>query len=53
MEKGRNEYLLSDIGVIWRGTQNKPIPLLWEYGQVGSTLYMYMYYLFTNTYSLL
>ena len=37
IEENVEEYVLSDIGVLWRGTQTKPDPLLWEYGQVLAT----------------
>ena len=28
------DYVHQNIGVIWRGTDLNPLPLLWEYGQV-------------------
>ena len=34
IEENREEYVFADMGVLWRGTQTKPAPLLWEYGQV-------------------
>ena len=34
-ESHRRDYLLSDVGVIWRGTSRHKVPLTWEFGQVG------------------
>lgn len=30
----KQEYLLDDVGTIWRGTESHKTPLYWEYGQV-------------------
>ena len=37
-ESHRRDYLLSDVGVIWRGTSRHKVPLTWEFGQVGVLL---------------
>ena len=33
-------YVEEDVGVIWRGTELRKVPLLWEYGQVITSLLM-------------
>ena len=33
------QYLLNDVGTIWRGTLNNPTPYFWEYGQVHISIY--------------
>ena len=33
-ESHLRDYLLSDVGVIWRGTARHKVPLTWEFGQV-------------------
>ena len=36
-ESQRRDYLLSDVGVIWRGTSRHKVPLVWEFGQVSES----------------
>ena len=31
----RQNYLLSDVGCIWRGTSRRKVPVKWEFGQVN------------------
>ena len=31
------EYLLNDVGCIWRGTCRHKVPMKWEFGQVYKT----------------
>ena len=31
----RRDYLINDVGVIWRGTSRHKVPLTWEFGQVS------------------
>ena len=40
-ESHRRDYLLSDVGVIWRGTSHHKVPLTWEFGQVCMLVQLY------------
>ena len=42
-ESHRKDYLLSDIGVIWRGTSRHKVPLTWEFGQVWMVMLLCNY----------
>ena len=32
-EEGRQEYVMNDVGLIWRGTYNRLRPTVWKYSQ--------------------
>ena len=34
----RAQYVLDDVGTIWRGTAGQPQPMKWEYGQVSTII---------------
>ena len=40
------QYLLNDVGTIWRGTLTNPSPYFWEYGQVHISVYYIVHILF-------
>lgn len=33
-------YLLDDVGIIWRGSQDQKLALHWQYGQVRACIHI-------------
>lgn len=47
-ENQRVEYILSDTGLIWRGTTNRPRPSVWKYAQFEKDILECSLYLITK-----